>query len=352
VTLQSRLLGVFAQYPDPRVGVLTTELVRSAAPRFSSLYLRSASKYDLPGLVQAYHDFAELENRRDFTDEERASFWQLPSLLSDEDAHHVGAYWFDMLQGGDYYDSDVRVTEPTKYDALVPWLARLVAVELRSVRKGKQDANALYTTLRSWPRELSAVADWAHATHPDLMRLTWNQAVYRTRRWHAALARQEKAKALSSGEVVYRYSDGWTVQRLTTAEHLRDEGRAMGHCIGGSHYFDTLLRGTHAAFSIRDEQGVPKVTLYGRFTCPDPDAELVLEQAKLRANRLPQTRDICHRIAEAGVALRWVPFLRFPIAPRRAVIRSAKWPSDLEPCWHLSRDAPFPPWIARDVPRQ
>lgn len=320
MTLQSRLLGVFAQYPDPRVGVLTTEVVvyrgyRYRYPRSApwisdgaSPYLVPGDRYRLPGLVEARCDIARLEAVAvgGLTEEEEAVFRQLPPLLSDEDARIVGAYWVEMIRSGKYYtDTTVNMTEHTKYDALVPWLARLVAAELRLVRKGKQDANALYSTLLRLSHNLDLIADWGHGTHPNIMNLTLGQVLYRARRWHAALARQKMLEAVSTGEVVYRFRDGWTVQRLTTYKHLQDEGRAMGHCIGqGEHYYGTILRGTHAAFSIRDADGHPVVTLYGSV---DEDGIVHLEQAKLRENALPHTEEICNRIAEAGVHVGWEP---------------------------------------------
>ena len=109
---------------------------------------------------------------------------------------------------------------------------------------------------------LSTIVDWAAATRPNIMQLSYNQAIRRANAWHRKLEKEERQKGVEAGEVVFRFPDGWTVQRLTTFPHLKQEGKAMHHCVGQvPHYWRGMERGEIGIYSLRDPEGKPRVTL-------------------------------------------------------------------------------------------
>jgi PcfJ-like protein len=89
--------------------------------------------------------------------------------------------------------------------------------------------------------------------------------------------KRDNRESESQGEVVYQYHNGWTMQKLTTPEQLQYEGDEMGHCVGG--YAHTVGNGQTIIYSLRDNKGVPHVTMeiaalegpenLGNWTDPD-----------------------------------------------------------------------------------
>lgn len=90
------------------------------------------------------------------------------------------------------------------------------------------------------------------------------------------------AKAVSEPEVVYdNLPDGFYVARLEP-DHLRDEGRALGICVGNRQYGygKAIQRGEINIFSLRTQAGRPK------FTIEYDKQGLVVKQVKGKQNRL------------------------------------------------------------------
>jgi len=125
-------------------------------------------------------------------------------------------------------------------------------------------------------RHLDDLADWVQAEHPDLFRYTLPQALTAMAAWQATLRATNfyRKAPTASVQALTRWPDGATLVRLTTREALRQEGEAMGHCIGGpvrqgrapggGHYWQEVRDGVAMALSYRDARGVPQATLYGR----------------------------------------------------------------------------------------
>nr|WP_250808621.1 PcfJ domain-containing protein [Neorhizobium tomejilense] len=92
-------------------------------------------------------------------------------------------------------------------------------------------------------------------------RLSWLDAEKMSEEWHASLARnRSKAANLMSGATkIAEFDDGSFVAELTTAEALRAEGDAMGHCVGG--YWLRVQMGMSRIVSLRDVSGEPHATI-------------------------------------------------------------------------------------------
>jgi len=71
--------------------------------------------------------------------------------------------------------------------------------------------------------------------------------------------KRENREAVDQGQIVYKFHDGWTIQKLTTEEQLQFEGDEMGHCVGG--YGSEVESGRSAIYSLRDKKGMPRVTM-------------------------------------------------------------------------------------------
>jgi hypothetical protein len=109
---------------------------------------------------------------------------------------------------------------------------------------------------------------------------------------------KEFAATKDSG-VVYRITDpahkGWTVHQIKDREEAELESQAMGHCIGNEEqpYAYSIDQGDIEAFSLRDEDGLPKLTWHY-----NPDGTLGAIQGKSN-NAMPQFR---HMVTEFNMA--------------------------------------------------
>lgn len=99
----------------------------------------------------------------------------------------------------------------------------------------------------------TAIAQWSSERDVDLMRVTLAQAM------DAIKDYEPVGSPVPTGEVVYRFEDGWTVERLTTPEQLTAEGQEMQHCVG--EYVHNVETGHSQILSLRDPQHRPHVTM-------------------------------------------------------------------------------------------
>jgi 2'-5' RNA ligase len=117
------------------------------------------------------------------------------------------------------------------------------------------------------PATLGHWADWYHSGHPtregvDIMKMTTPDMHAKVDEWDTAVreeaerAREHKAR---QGDVVHKYGNGWTMQRLMSPEALEHEGNAMGSCVGS--YADEADAGHTLIYSLRDKKSEPHVTL-------------------------------------------------------------------------------------------
>ena len=223
-----RLAGVFRQYPDPRVGILLDALMFGRA-LYNSDVLRDGAPIRL--------SLAVLEQARDYA-----------LTRANESDHEFGDYL-----------------------ALMPWLARLInqAVKRSDEVSASDDHrgrrvyyadNGFVSTIHD---ELGGLRDWVRGARPDLMRLSFIDAVRESDQWHRELAERLAQEQLDvrggQGEVVFSWPDGWTAQRLTTKPQLEFEGAAQRHCVGG--YCEDVRRGDVEIYSIRRPDGMPEVTI-------------------------------------------------------------------------------------------
>ena len=197
------------------------------------------------------------------------------------------------IRDGDYHEmgesDDLRVRNP--YDRYAGWIGKVVNSLVKAHRKGTlklrgrepgemafgtgegyyseegdwiQDTRylPLIQRLRLLVESMPQIRDWAEAERVNLMGLTYQQAKRRSNLWHRELEKQELAEGAEPGKVVFRFADGWTVQHLTKRAHLKQEGKALKHCVGATPvYWDAIQRGHSRILSLRDAQGVPQVTM-------------------------------------------------------------------------------------------
>lgn len=99
--------------------------------------------------------------------------------------------------------------------------------------------------------------------------------------------------------VVYRVQDpffkGWTVHKLKTVEDAEIETEVLGHCLGSDEqkYAEGIEKGVIAAYSLRDEDGIPKFTWHY-----NPDGSFAHAQGKSN-DSYARFRDIVTEFNEA-----------------------------------------------------
>lgn len=111
---------------------------------------------------------------------------------------------------------------------------------------------------------LPDIADWAAQADPpvDLSRYDWPQAFLAAAQWHASFVTAEVGSPvpLGKGDIVrMRWPDGWTLVEIHHKRSLENEGISMAHCVGG--YWPAVRDGTSTIWSLREDQGVPRVTM-------------------------------------------------------------------------------------------
>lgn len=140
----------------------------------------------------------------------------------------------------------------------------------RDPRKSKSDpeeiqSNRAYDQVKMYPMDpnsIMQVIDWAVQTGPNIMGMTWDDAWRDSSEWHEKLAEDMEREATKSymdpSKVVFRLSNGWTVNKLE-ADDCDIEGDLMGHCVGG--YARAVAEGRTTIFSLRDPKGGPHATI-------------------------------------------------------------------------------------------
>lgn len=150
---------------------------------------------------------------------------------------HVGETWTYIE------DALAKLPAYSQYDFILPWVAAQI----------NREGDAGYTVASQLASRSTAIAQWALANRVDLGRVPLGEAIREASQFKSAHT------PAVSGQLAYRFTDGWTVQRLVTAEQLKFEGVAMQHCVGS--YTDRVIREESFIYSLRDPQGQPHVTL-------------------------------------------------------------------------------------------
>jgi len=157
----------------------------------------------------------------------------------------------------------------------IVWLGKQMIEQVKSVigkdpRKVQTDpekiaANRAYSQVRAHPMDsssISTIIDWAVQTKPDIMQMSWNDAWRESENWHEQLLddmdREKTESYMNPSKVVFRISNGWTVNKLEP-DDCEMEGDIMGHCVGG--YARAVASGRTNIYSLRDPKGEPHATI-------------------------------------------------------------------------------------------
>lgn len=134
---------------------------------------------------------------------------------------------------------------------------------------------------------------------------------------------------LSPADVLVRWTDGATLQKLSTPQEFNAEGLSMQHCLRGVlHYYAEARRGDIQIWSYRNPQGIPQATIEVVYTSPTPF---------VRQLQGPGNGPIYDPLAQARLA--WVlrEKLHLTVSPAEASA-AAPWPTTysgplLAPAW-------------------
>lgn len=195
------------------------------------------------------------------------------------------------------------------------------------------DPESFPNTVLSIYDALPSARDWVQMTHPDLTGMTWTQIVTASDHWHDTLQGVGFRGPVPTAFVVAAWPDGWTLQRLTEKKDFADEGTSMAHCIGGpirargirdgeSQYWQAARDGEAAYFSLRNQNGVPEVTMEVLMLSSAP---IIGQIGQVQGpNDDPPNRNALPRLSEVITALggwfdqrsriRW-DSTRLPLAP-------------------------------------
>lgn len=111
-------------------------------------------------------------------------------------------------------------------------------------------------------RIFEGVADYFRTLPPDRIKnISVPDAVRNSAAYHEELSRRRTDEGLSSGRMKpYRdYPSGYRWVELTDPDALKQEGQAMGHCVGS--YCEAVESGETRILSLRDPQGRSHVTV-------------------------------------------------------------------------------------------
>lgn len=147
-----------------------------------------------------------------------------------------------------------------RYETLIPWAAAKLSGALKAAEAG--DERGLNTRMRryfaardSLVRYGTAIGQYVEATGIDIGKLSIDGAV------EAAKEHGDEETVSERGEVVWRFDNGYTVQRLRTPSQLCEEGDVMQHCVGGGSYDEQVAKGGVEIYSLRGPKDHPHVTM-------------------------------------------------------------------------------------------
>lgn len=151
--------------------------------------------------------------------------------------------------------------------------------------------------INEWREKVRAAADAAKAANPATQVFKEYPEGYRWVQIKAPKTlpegyRFESGRVYdSTGNVVWSGSGGEDAaiaafNREALSDALRYEGDTMGHCVGG--YCDEVAKGNTRIYSLRDEKGMPHVTIETRPAVKIENYLDYLDQATEQAKLLPQ----------------------------------------------------------------
>jgi hypothetical protein len=257
--LSKRLAGLLKQQYRPEVVFLTGEILLQHA---KSAYLSGKRMYGLsagglPGLEQLEEDLKEVATTsRDmsrlgwFSGRHWTRSWKTtPDLESFLHRELQEGEWYNQRDLTGHYRTEIMT--PWVARQVNRWLKRLDQIEESGMDRGwsEQLVEKHYAELKKMARNVGAISDYLHANCIDAGKFTLNQLLYRSRRWHAALARQQAIESMPPSPVVFS-QDGFDVYLLDSSEALKWEGNFMKHCVAG--YWHGVQHGVREIYSVRE----------------------------------------------------------------------------------------------------
>ena len=128
----------------------------------------------------------------------------------------------------------------SRIDSMIPWLAL----------HNRASLSPQLLECEYW-RELR---DWYVVVQPDLAQLSLVDALAGARRWHENMVHELEDMGgglVPSGEVVFAWDDGWTVQQVDDLKVLLAEGRTMQNCLKHGAYDEEVESGELTIYSLR-----------------------------------------------------------------------------------------------------
>lgn len=161
-------------------------------------------------------------------------------------------------------------------DGAFPWMAKQLVAEVKDYQGGDKGSMREYGQ-RAWFFRESGTAFglWMKKARPDINSMSYEDVKDEVESF-------EVEEQVPQGEVVHRFNDGYTVQKLTTKQQLDAEGRLMQHCVGS--YCEKVRLGGSVIYSLRDERKRPHVTIE-----VDPTNDRVI-QVKGKQNAKPAAK--------------------------------------------------------------
>lgn len=108
------------------------------------------------------------------------------------------------------------------------------------------------------------IVDWAQIEKPDILRMDFHHAFFKSEEWHNSLKQNFKnvsKQNLSEARIVYKCSDKEHFFLKLKPDELILEGELMGNCVGGFSYVNRLKRKEIIILSLRDKNNIPHVTI-------------------------------------------------------------------------------------------
>ena len=116
---------------------------------------------------------------------------------------------------------------------------------------------AVFNILRE---KAARIRDWAERTQAQMQGRSLESAVKETEKWHKESAAIGKGEYLPTQpeDIVIKYPNGFTWQRVSRGIDAKIEGNKMNHCVGN--YCEDVDEGKINVYSLRDKNNAPLVT--------------------------------------------------------------------------------------------
>lgn len=225
-----------------------------------------------------------------------------------------------VTQARNIIDLDVWQKELERYlrdqrEGVQEWINsvfRKWAIKSGPVNPAKLDANKLPKDSPSWLSDavkrgddlfsfdypkllqtLGPIVDYLRSIpeDKDLSRMSVPDTEKAAKVWHDKMlsdkvGREDGVLVEEGTQVVMKFTNGYTMRKLSSAQALNREGEIMGHCVGS--YADDVMADRLHIYSLRDAKNVPHVTF-------EVSSRREVTQIKGTANEdvIPKYHDYC-----------------------------------------------------------